>query len=88
MHSLCSSCGKEIILPNDVQEYFSEDEHTKQCTCKNCNEKIHNSKKLIKYLEREHGNDGTYQMNVVCGKNLNLKELEDHMTTHSMIDID
>ena len=61
MHSLCSSCGKEIIPPIDVQEYFAEDEHTKKCTCKKCNEKIYNSKKLIKYLEREHGNDGTYQ---------------------------
>ena len=59
MHLLCSSCSKEIIEPHDVREYFVEDEHTKQWTCKKCDEKFFNSKKLIKHIARQHGNDGT-----------------------------
>ena len=61
MHLLCSSCGKEIIQPHDVQEYFVEDERTKQFTCNKCDEKFSNSKKLVKHIARQHGNDGTYQ---------------------------
>ena len=61
IHLLCRSCGREIIQPHDVQEYFAEDEHTKQCTCNKCDETFSNSKKLIKYIARQHRNDGTYQ---------------------------
>ena len=61
IHLLCRLCGREIIQPHDVQEYFVEDEHTKQCTCNKCDEKFSNSKKLMKHIARQHGNDGTYQ---------------------------
>ena len=61
IHLLCRRCGREIIQSHDVQEYFVEDEHTKQCTCNKCDEKFSNSKKLVKHIERQHGNDGTYQ---------------------------
>ena len=61
IHLLCSSCGREIIQPHDVQEYFVEDEHSTQCTCNKCNAKFSNSKKLLKHLKRQHGDDGTYQ---------------------------
>ena len=61
IHLLCRSCRREIIQPHDVQEYFVEDEHTKQCTCNKCDEKFSNSKKLVKHIARQHGNDGTYQ---------------------------
>ena len=61
LHLLCSSCGREIIQPHDVQEYFVEDEHTKQFTCNKCDEKLSNSKKLVKHIARQHGNDGSYQ---------------------------
>ena len=44
-----------------MQEYFVEDEHTKQFTCNKCDEKFSNSKKLMKHIARQHGNDGTYQ---------------------------
>ena len=61
MHLLCNSCGKEIIQPYDVQEYFVQDKHTKQCTCNKCDEKFSNLKKLVKHIARQHGNYGTYQ---------------------------
>ena len=61
MHLLCRSCKRKIIQPHDVQEYFVEDEHTKQFTCNKCDKKFSNSKKLIKHIARQHGNDGTYQ---------------------------
>ena len=61
MHLLCRSCRREIIQPHDVQEYFVKDEHTKQFTCNKCDEKFSNSKKLVKHIARQHGNDGTYQ---------------------------
>ena len=61
IHLLCRHCGREIIQSHDVQEYFVEDEHTKQYTCKKCDEKFSNSKKLVKHIARQHGNDGTYQ---------------------------
>ena len=61
MHLLCRSCGREIIQPCDVQEYFVKDEHTKQFTCNKCDEKFSNSKKLVKHIARQHGNDETYQ---------------------------
>ena len=61
MHLLCKSSSKEIIQPHDVQEYFVQDEHTKQCTCNKCDEKFCDSKKLVKHIARQHGNDGTYQ---------------------------
>ena len=61
IHLLCRLCGREIIQPHDVQEYFVEGEHTKQCTCNKCDEKFSNSKKLMKHIARQHGNDGTYQ---------------------------
>ena len=44
-----------------MQKYFVEDEHTKQFTCNKCDEKFSNSKKLVKDIARQHGNDGTYQ---------------------------
>ena len=61
IHLLCRSCGGEIIQPHDVQEYFVKNEHTKQFTCNKCDEKFSNSKKLVKHIARQHGNDGTYQ---------------------------
>ena len=61
IHLLCTSCRREIIQPYDVQEHFVEDEHTKQFTCSKCDEKFSNSKKLVKHIARQHGNDGTYQ---------------------------
>ena len=61
MHLLCRSCRREIIQSYDVQEYFVKDEHTKQFTCNKCDEKFSNSKKLVKHIARQHGNDGTYQ---------------------------
>ena len=61
MHLLCRSCRRKITQPHDVQEYFVEDEHTKQFTCNKCDEKFSNSKKLVKHIARQHGNDGTYQ---------------------------
>ena len=61
MHLLCKSCNKEIIQPHDVQEYFVQDEHTKQFNCKKCDEKFCDSKELVKHIARQHGNDGTYQ---------------------------
>ena len=61
MHLLCRSCRTEIIQPHDVQEYFVEDEHTKQCTCNKCDEKFSDLKKLVKHIARQHGNDGTYK---------------------------
>ena len=62
MHLLCRSCRREIIQPHDVQEYFVQDiEHTKQFTCNKCDEKFCDSKKLVKHIARQHGNDGTYQ---------------------------
>ena len=61
IHLLCRSCGGEIIQPHDVQECFVQDEHTKQFTCNKCDEKFFNSKKLVKHIARQHGNDGTYQ---------------------------
>ena len=61
MHLLCRSCRKEIIQPHDVQEYFVQDEHTKQFTCNKCDEKFSNSKKLVKHIAKQHGTDGTYQ---------------------------
>ena len=61
MHLLCRSCRREIIQPHDVQEHFVQNEHTKQFTCNKCDEKFSNSKKLVKHIARQHGNDGTYQ---------------------------
>ena len=61
IYLLCRSCRREIIQPYDVQEYFVKDEHTKQFTCNKCDEKFSNSKKLVKHIARQHGNDGTYQ---------------------------
>ena len=61
MHLLCSGCGRDIIQPYDMLEYFIEDEHTKQCICKKCDEKFYDSKELVKHIARQHGNDGTYQ---------------------------
>ena len=61
IHLLCRSCRREIIQSHDVQEYFVEDEHTKQCTCNTCDEKFSDSKKLVKHIARQHGNDGTYK---------------------------
>ena len=49
MHLLCKICRREIIQPYDVQEYFVEDEHTKQFTCNKCDEKFSDSKKLVKH---------------------------------------
>ena len=43
-----TSCRRKIIQPYDVQEYFVQDEHTKQFTCNKCDEKFSNSKKLVK----------------------------------------
>ena len=61
IHLLCTSCRRETIQPYDVQEHFVENEHTKQFTCNKCDEKFSNSKKLVKHIARQHGNDGTYQ---------------------------
>ena len=61
MHLLCSSCGRQIIQPHDLQEYFIVDEDTKQCACKTCDEKFSNSKKFVKHIARQQGNDGSYQ---------------------------
>ena len=57
----CAVIVAEIIQPHDVQEYFVEDEHTKQFTCNKCDEKFSNLRKLVKHIARQHGNDGIYQ---------------------------
>ena len=103
MHLLCRSCGREIIQPHDMQEYFVEDVHTKQYTCNKCDKKFSNLKKLVKHITRQHGNDGTYQCRLcqelesteptgvgylcfVCDVVFDFpRELEDHMTTHSVM---
>ena len=61
VHLLCSTCDREIIQLYDLQEYLVEAENTKKSTCCKCNEKFSNSKKLMKHIARQHGNDGTYQ---------------------------
>ena len=59
-HLLCDTCGKEIILLQELQEYFVEDKNTGKYVCNKCNKESSRFVKLVQHIERHHGNDGNY----------------------------
>jgi hypothetical protein len=69
---LCSTCSREIVQPQDLNEHFFVFEHDGKCSCSKCDKRCVNFTKLVRHISREHGNDGNYQ----CGSCQELESTE------------